>query len=622
MDTLATPHYPEGLAAAMDSRMATIMSSIKIWAEGLVANAQCAAQGCTADAAWATRTKPAWCQVHAREQFRTAGMEPQEDVLKATTFTLAACLTCGTATHVKLEYALDKASHGEMPCRACYWKDWASYVRGAQGTPFAEEESDVQALAERLRFEYLRPLTTPSLQHDPHLVRCTDCERITAEPRGDIGWGCQCQKASKSPARPRRAAPDLFKDSGSSALEMWDYERNSNSDLATAPVGATRMAHWTCLRCGHQFTASIRDMVGLPHCDVCWEGGRLASESELERYAGVTISEVPELLAAWAGDDDPSTITVLDAGAALTAFQCSRGHRSTSHPLAFLRFGCSTCRSAELDAKIRSLAMPAEETTRLNPEMAAQWHPDLNQHLDLRTISPNSKRDVTWQCQQCFHEWNESPKSRQYASSLLCPQCRSVFASLAFVMPDLAAEWSPGNQRNAWQVRPHGRSPFLPEWVCATKQEHVFEASLTSRANGSSCPQCRVHGKSRVELNHYAAAVRILGDARSGTRVHTKSGRTWHVDITIETDELRLAVEYDGSYWHRDKEDLDTTKSHDLLADGWSVIRLREYPLAPLPVNDTARYLELTVYATAPAPAEVMTRVADWAGIAVPRVDE
>jgi hypothetical protein len=74
----------------------------------------------------------------------------------------------------------------------------------------------------------------------------------------------------------------------------------------------------------------------------------------------------------------------------------------------------------------------------------------------------------------------------------------------------------------------------------------------------------------------------------------------------------KLAIEYDGSYWHADKTDLDIEKSRDLLAAGYLVIRLREHPLAPLPIDDP-NYMEFVVYSAAPMPHETIERVREWA---------
>ncbi|MEW6903278.1 hypothetical protein V3M63_06720 [Trueperella pyogenes] len=63
----------------------------------------------------------------------------------------------------------------------------------------------------------------------------------------------------------------------------------------------------------------------------------------------------------------------------------------------------------------------------------------------------------------------------------------------------------------------------------------------------------------------------------------------------------RLAIEYDGSYWHRDKTDVDRAKSLDLLAAGFILVRLREVPLPSLHVTHP-NYQEITVYPGAQDP--------------------
>ena len=42
---------------------------------------------------------------------------------------------------------------------------------------------------------------------------------------------------------------------------------------------------------------------------------------------------------------------------------------------------------------------------------------------------------------------------------------------------------------------------------------------------------------------------------------------------------LNLCIEFDGSYWHKDKRDIDKIKSEMLFEEGFKLIRLREEPL-------------------------------------------
>ena len=57
-------------------------------------------------------------------------------------------------------------------------------------------------------------------------------------------------------------------------------------------------------------------------------------------------------------------------------------------------------------------------------------------------------------------------------------------------------------------------------------------------------------------------------------------GRTINVDADFETPSGRLFVEYDGSYWHRDKSAQDADMTQVLLKHG-SVLRIRD-SLAPI----------------------------------------
>lgn len=51
------------------------------------------------------------------------------------------------------------------------------------------------------------------------------------------------------------------------------------------------------------------------------------------------------------------------------------------------------------------------------------------------------------------------------------------------------------------------------------------------------------------------------------------------IDILIRVGDVRIAVEYDGSFWHSQKEAIDTLKTEALLADGFLVVRIRENDL-------------------------------------------
>lgn len=416
---------------------------------------------------------------------------------------------------------------------------------------------------------------------------------------------------SSNPVRPRPGRV-LLRESDGPALRWWDHERNNPAEFATVTVLARRRAHWLCPDCGLRFTEVVAEMTQSLRCPACAEQRAAERTAVLERWRTTAVADVPQLLAAWADPEhDPRHVMVTgNAGYPLMRFRCASGHHPRLEPLTFLEAGCPHCR-----AIMAARSNPHTLAVTL-PEIAAQWHPDRNGKLTPDSVPWDSKRTVWWRTACCGHEWQAPIRSRDKHSRLLCPSCETILGSLAWQDPGLAAEWSPANPLSAWHVRPHGATSFTPQWVCATDTAHRWQASLSSRASGAECPECRQAGKSRVELDHHAAAVAVFSAARSGVTLRSPAFTTrkvWTADIAVRADERIVVIEYDGAYWHRApaKVAVDQRKTADLLAAGHVVVRLREVPLPALDVQDP-RYLEVSVHSAAPRPVEVMQAVRDW----------
>ncbi|MFD5656159.1 zinc-ribbon domain-containing protein [Streptomyces hirsutus] len=556
---------------------------------------------------------------------RAGGLEPLEPFTKPTAWRLTRCLACGVEAHYRLEYTLEKNTIGEATCRACYWRQWADEdrrLKGAYANLDPVPASKAREHAEKNGYEYLGPLADPSLSEDPHHVRCRYCGRLSAERMGDIGFGCRCQtnprrdrRTSTSAAARQTKKRDLLKDFELPVMDWWDHESNDAADWETVTVTARREASWRCPDCGLRFVKRVLDMVSARECPECEPKRRAAWQAEYERYQVTPVADVPELLAAWADDEDPRTVMVASYGPG-HRFCCPRGHHPQMSPHTYLTAGCPSCRGQDtLDERLAAVEMdPA--AFGLSAEISSQWHPTKNGGIQAATVSPGSRKSVWWQDPNCGHEWQETPAQRDKGQRLRCPECRTILDSFAYHFPDLAAEWAPTNPRSAWQVRPSGQTPFVPAWLCSTNADHAWHASLASRTGGSGCPECREHGKSQVELDHHAAAERAFGRASSGQSLrHDAFARRshWLVDIAVELATGRnLVIEYDGSYWHADKYEVDAEKSRDLLAAGYLVARLREHPLASLPIDDPA-YGEFVVHSAVPTPDATIERVKQWA---------
>ncbi|ROR38144.1 putative zinc ribbon protein [Kitasatospora cineracea] len=357
-------------------------------------------------------------------------------------------------------------------------------------------------------------------------MRCRYCGRLSAERLGDIAFGCRCganpsraKQTSHAPGEKRR---ELLKNSGLPVLGWWHHEANGTAQWETATVTAVREVAWRCPDCGLRFTARVSHMLHARQCPACEPRHRAERDATLERLRITPVAELPELLEAWADDEDPRTVFVAGDGG-LRRFRCPRGHHPWVSPLRYLHSGCPSCRSLKTSADRQEAEAASGVPFRLSPEIAAQWHPTLNGRLSLAKISHGSRRTVWWQDPGCGHAWQDTPAERQKGQRLRCPVCHTILDSLAFHFPRPAAEWSPVNQVSPWHVRPTAQTLFVPAWVCSSDPEHTWQAPLASRSNGSGCPECRERGKSQVKLAHHAAAQHVFGTATSGLTVRHKA---------------------------------------------------------------------------------------------------
>lgn len=160
----------------------------------------CHEPGCESVAAFGTNKRPTWCTRHIDEMFAIGGLIPLEEFTHPSSHRLTRCTTCGCEAHYRFEYVQNKNGMGEPTCRACYWKKWASDVHDLQGEYADLEpvpEGRARAFAEEHGYQYLGPLTSPSLAAHPHRVKCVVCGLISAERLSDIGFGCLCQAGAR-----------------------------------------------------------------------------------------------------------------------------------------------------------------------------------------------------------------------------------------------------------------------------------------------------------------------------------------------------------------------------------------------------------------------------------------
>lgn len=348
----------------------------------------------------------------------------------------------------------------------------------------------------------------------------------------------------------------------------WPDGHEDTMSVDDAAAQELRGGPWACVPCRHVNIQSVR------YPD------------------GTLIAEIPELVAAWIDEEPYDGKTLGDFSFHYLKLQCPQGHQPKLHPSTFLQ-GCPHCRGAATKVSSPTVASA-------HPEMASQWHPTRNTRR-ADEAPERSKRAVWWVADCCGHEWQMSPRDRYRPPrreddapggqlAYRCPRCQTILGSLGFTDPDLAATWHPDNGLTPFQVRPF--AGYVALWQCPVEPAHQWRAAVSARSSGTGCPECSTAGTSRPEKELTAALCELGADAAPGKVARTIEGAAWRVDALATVGGRRLVVEFDGSYWHRDKAALDEAKTRDLLASGHHVVRVRCHPLPPLDV-DHPRLLQL-----------------------------
>jgi len=230
---------------------------------------------------------------------------------------------------------------------------------------------------------------------------------------------------------------------------------------------------------------------------------------------------------------------------------------------------------------------PPEPGTSLrdtHPGLAREWDADANLPFTPADLRAGSNREVVWRCPEHpdLHVYTR-PVSRRALQGVGCVYC-SGFASdqllnsVTAVAPHLVWEWD--YQRNdSFPEDVVARSGKKAWWRCAAG--HSWQAVIATRTmKGVGCAKCTARHTSiteallRAELRRFLPNVLLEGRRIDASSIGVTKRTMWpEVDIVLP--DLKIAVEYDGSYYHRHRLEQDRRKTEMLRRLGWTVIRVR-----------------------------------------------
>ena len=216
-----------------------------------------------------------------------------------------------------------------------------------------------------------------------------------------------------------------------------------------------------------------------------------------------------------------------------------------------------------------------------NARLMAEWDWDKNNELGLnpQKLTVGSGKRAWWKCQK-GHEWQAIIGNRIKGHG--CPYCSGRNAvkgknDLFTLNPTLAKEWDYEKNTTLTPSQVTFSSGKKVWWKCG--KGHEWQASIANRNKGTNCPMCT--SERHTSFPEYALLYYLKKYGLDA--IHSHKAKGYELDIYIPSK--KIAIEYDGYFWHKNKEKKDLEKNRKCEKDGITLYRIRE-ELPPL--NDSS----------------------------------
>jgi len=351
-----------------------------------------------------------------------------------------------------------------------------------------------------------------------------------------------------------------------------EWHPTKNADLTPYDVGegTGEKVWWKCDKGDdHVWRTTVSDRSNGRGCPIC-SGHKLVLSNSL-------ATVVPDLAKEWhpTKNGNLTPYDVSKGSEKKVWWKCDKGvdheWRVSTNSRSSRGSGCPIC--------VNQKVVLSNCLATLNPKVAKEWHPTKNGDITPYDVGDKSGKEVWWKCDKGDdHEWQVSINNRSQGKG--CPVCANLKVvlsnCLATLNPKVAKEWHPTKNGDItpYDVGEGARKKVW--WKCNKGDDHEWEAHIYHRSNGIGCPYCTLTPQSKQELTITFELIKFFKINPKGFKTRVK-GKLWTIDTYIS--ELNLGIEFDGSYWHKDKRTLDKLKTEKLENDGFKIMRIREEPL-------------------------------------------
>jgi hypothetical protein len=355
----------------------------------------------------------------------------------------------------------------------------------------------------------------------------------------------------------------------------WHITKNGDLTPYDVTTGVNKKVWWKCNKGDdHEWAAPPSARTRGRGCPVC-----TGQRTVLSNCLATTH---PEISKRWhpTKNGEVTPLNVMSGSSKKVWWKCEKGedHEYQAAIRSQLYHKCSVCSG-------RTIVLSNCLAT-LNPELSKEWHPTKNGNLTPYDVTEGTHKRVWWNCPKGNdHEWKTSIANRKITQCPVCVGQKVVLSNcLATLNPELSKEWHPIKNGN---LTPYDVTISTGKeywWQCLKDEDHEWKSKVSNRTVGNKCPYCNLTPQSKQELTITFELLTLFPDINPRGFKTRVEGKLWSIDIYIPL--LHLGVEFDGSYWHKDKVALDKLKTKKLKSDGLNILRVREEPLKKISDSD------------------------------------
>lgn len=326
---------------------------------------------------------------------------------------------------------------------------------------------------------------------------------------------------------------------------QWHPTKNLPLTLDQINVGSNIKASWIAKDCGHEWEMKVALRNEHILCSICDGYIVLAGFNDV-----ATIH--PAITADWHptknGDLLPTQVSA-GSGQKVWFLGHDCGHEWETNVRGYIKNkNCIICSGKQVLVGFNDLAS-------IKPNIAKEWHPTKNGDLLPSQVTLGSGKKVWWHCNQ-NHEWELSIGSR-VNGGYCCPFCsgRNVIVGLndlAIVNPVVAKQWHPTKNDALLPNQVKSGSNKKVWWRCL--KGHEWDAIVNGRNRGQGCPTCAAN--TFISKDEQKIADLLISHGLTINQSDRRTVRGHELDIYVPSK--KLAIEYNGLYWHCDLKQKDT----------------------------------------------------------------